>query len=357
MRYSKKAKLWMRLVRQKGGSFMPIPKSTLQHFRLIDLLKFRQLNRSSRALIDEILTSKYRKIYPKSTSTEIRHIILELKRALWPPYIKKKSRFLTDYFGNDDWSGKSKIEILKANLDWLDNLTKEELNNITDMFLDQYLESINDQCPEYWKQIDDELTTIDPDWIKNWRVHFHNDSKIYKILHKQEYTQLDHAIYTIHDWYGEDMATEITSLNNVKNGKELIKLLFDEDDNFHPIRDQFDPQGSEPDALENFLIRLLLEIDLDLPTLLTRHIGVVVASNPIFKVGDYFNYYFFHYESRQYYGVGAVGYDIREHKKVPIFDGEGRPDLEWTDWLKNQFERLEVDYQLPEEKIMEYFKE
>ena len=55
--------------------------------------------------------------------------------------------------------------------------------------------------------------------------------------------------------------------------------------------------------------------------------------------------------------MGAVGYDIREHKKVPIFDGEGRPDLEWPEWLKNQFTRLGVDYRLPEKKIMEYFKE
>ena len=155
MRYSKKAKLWMRKVRQQGGTAIQIPKSTLQHFSFDELLQFRKLNPGSRHLIDEMLKSKYRLIYPKSTSTNIRHIILELKRALWPPYIKKKSRFLTDYFGNDDWSYKSKIDILKANLDWLDNLTKEEFNNITDMFLDQYLEGIKDQCPEFWKQIDD----------------------------------------------------------------------------------------------------------------------------------------------------------------------------------------------------------
>lgn len=71
------------------------------------------------------------------------------------------------------------------------------------------------------------------------------------------------------------------------------------------------------DTIDNFLIECLSAVNVNLATLLESQIRVDVASNPNFKVGDYSNYYFFHYESRQSYG-------------------EGRP----PNWLKNNVNDL-----------------
>ena len=66
-----------------------------------------------------------------------------------------------------------------------------------------------------------------------------------------------------------------------------------------------------------------------------------------------FNYYYFYRPSRQYYGIAAVGYDIKKKQKIPIFDGEGEP--EWPDWLIQQFDRLHLNYERPEEEMIAYF--
>lgn len=59
------------------------------------MLRFRELNSASRHLIDDMLKSKYHLIYPEKDidTITISNIILNLKRALWPPYIKKRVGF------------------------------------------------------------------------------------------------------------------------------------------------------------------------------------------------------------------------------------------------------------------------
>ena len=74
-------------------------------------------------------------------------------------------------------------------------------------------------------------------------------------------------------------------------------------------------------------------------------ISHVIETDPKYKVGDYFFHYNFEYETRQYYGIAGVGYDIRTEKKIPIFDGEGDPG--WPDWLKQQFTRVDTQLTYP----------
>jgi hypothetical protein len=76
-----------------------------------------------------------------------------------------------------------------------------------------------------------------------------------------------------------------------------------------------------------------------------EYITRVIETDQKYKVGDYFFHYNFDYETRQYYGVAGVGYDIKTEKKIPIFDGEGDP--EWPEWLKRQFKLVGTQLTYP----------
>ena len=67
-----------------------------------------------------------------------------------------------------------------------------------------------------------------------------------------------------------------------------------------------------------------------------------IKNNPKYKVGDLVYTIYSHILSRQFYGIGIIGFDMDTYEKVLIEDGEGEPEL--PEWIIKQLRKNKVTY-------------
>ena len=295
----------------------------LDEFNPIELLDLRNRNiaKELNRTVDDKLRELYLQIYNKNSEGDIKDVILELKQALFPQFRQDKSKFHTDYFGNPDGDNMNENIFKWADV-VLTHADKNELIHIigTDVVLEEYWANRDTEVSAKMNELYDKFLN----WSDSWIVHIKNKDDVYEFL-EQRIPSLAEELEGLVEWLTLFADNVSGSFNDLAESYSSI---------------------SENDLRE----RILLEMKSD--ELLTKYISIVINENSNFKVGDYFYHYYFHNKSRQSYGIGSVGYDITQRKKIPIFDGEGMP--EFPKWMLEQFERINLDYTYPEDEIREY---
>ena len=294
--------------------------------KLEDLLKFRLSSRQSKKDVDDILRIKYTKIYKDDAPNNISQVILKLKQALWPPFRDGKSVFHNGDFGTPDNYEKITPEV---NAKWADVVfTQEDRREVVDFVVSE------DILPKYEEElgpIEEQLSSLvgsdlETYWVTNLVDHFEEKNEIYQLLLKRA-PDLFKKLEILYNWLEDNL--DFIELYTIMEKKGLDSFILTVND------DRLSPQDPQ-ELFKEYINKRVNELD-------------------YYRVGDYFYYYNYHSRSRQSYGIAMVGYNIEKKIKEVIFDGEGYPLDGAPEWLITQFERIQLNYEYPQQTISDFF--
>tara|TARA_Y100001935_G_scaffold223239_1_gene198505 strand:+ start:469 stop:1608 length:1140 start_codon:yes stop_codon:yes gene_type:complete len=136
---------------------------------------------------------------------------------------------------------------------------------------------------------------------------------------------------------------------------EKLALIKDSDD-LELFVDEIENNEDYRELIEIIQYELDIIIDKSNSQVLMSHIEKSLIDDDKYRVGDFFFRYNYHNPSEQSYGLCAVGYDLKNNKKIPIIDGEGVPDI--PQWIIEELDRRNItwkEHSIYTDELQDYF--
>ena len=304
-------------------------QNIVNNLKLDELEKYYLVNKKFKGAIDQKVRKLYRDNYGDDPldGMNIRKIISKIKIARlssFPPNNGATMLHIDGEFGHPDEPLDSEI-LFNLRIKLIPRESLKELINL--IFTDYYLEKYDFDSEAFLKKLSTPSALFaDQPIYKDFQNTFKDmkDSKL-------EFNKNLFFSFFKSDDFNDDQGKMIEKLALIKDSKNF-KMFIDETKKYEYYTEVIEIIQDKVDMI----------IDKSDSEVLMSHIEKSLIDNDKYRVGDFFFRYNYNYPTRQSYGLCAVGYDLKNDKKIPIIDGEGVIDI--PQWIIEELDRRNITW-------------
>ena len=324
----KKKNINSRKTRKHRGGAMSHPdvQNIVSNLKLDELEKYYLIDKKFKGAIDQKVRRLYRDNYgdDPADGMSIKKIISKIKIARlssFPPNNGATMLHIDGVFGHPDKPLDPEI-LFNLQIKLIPRESLKELTNMifTEHFLGKY-------------DFDDETFLKTLSTPSAFFVHqpiYKDFQNTFKDM-KDGKLEFDENLFFSFFKSGDVQKEMIEKLAFIKDSKDLEMFI-----------DEIKTNEYDTEVIELIQEFVDMIIDKSESEILMSHIEKSLIDNDKYRVGDFFFRYNYNRSTRQSYGLCAVGYDLKNNKKIPITDGEGVIDI--PQWIIEELDRRNITW-------------